>query len=312
MTKATENDEGRGATGLVFSIQRFSLQDGPGIRTTVFLKGCPLRCDWCSNPESQSSGIEIMYRQSNCQACGACVQACGIGAISFEGDWPSLDREACTLCLDCVKACPNGALETTGQYMDWKDVVEEAGQDEPFYNNSGGGVTLSGGEPLFQADFACRVLKGCRERGLRTAVDTCGYAPWEDLRRALEYTDLVLFDLKHLDPAKHQQGTRVRNELILDNLKRTAASKSARIWIRIPVIPGYNDSEAFFQELASVLKETPVEKVSLLAYHKWGESKYHALGREYPLAEMAVIDKGELEPFKTMLEEAGLNVTIDH
>jgi pyruvate formate lyase activating enzyme len=214
--------------------------------------------------------------------------------------------------MDCVDACLNGALEATGDRLTVEEVVNEACKDELFYSNSGGGVTLSGGEPLLQAEFACRLLKVCKERGLQTALDTCGHASWDALQKALEYTDLVLFDLKHLDPEKHLKGTRVGNDIILENLKKTVQSNKARIWIRIPVIKDYNDSKEHFQKIATVLKEIPVEKVSLLAYHEWGKAKYTALGREYPHNSNGALDKERLNPLKEILEAAGIKVTIDH
>ena len=310
----TKNMEpaGNGESGMVFSIQRFSLQDGPGIRTTVFLKGCPLRCEWCSNPESQAMQTEIMYRRQNCRACGACRDACPVGAVVFEDDWPRLDRDACTLCLECVAACPHGALEATGKRMGVDEVVEEACRDEIFYGNSGGGMTLSGGEPLAQPEFARLLLAGCRERGIRTALDTTGYASWEDMRRVLEFSDLVLFDLKHLDPDAHRERTRVDNGLILENLKKTVDSGLARVWLRIPVIPDFNDSEEFFHRLAGALEGLPVEKVSLLAYHQWGKTKYEALDREYPLKGLGVLSPETLEPLEAILRAAGVEVSIDH
>ena len=234
-------DHSSGSEGMVFNIQRFSLQDGPGIRTTLFLKGCPLRCDWCSNPESQVLHPEIMFRIQNCKACGTCVEVCQVKAITLKDGTHHLDRKTCTLCMDCVDACPGGALQSTGKRMSVQEVVEEASKDELFYSNSGGGVTLSGGEPLFQGDFAFGLLKACKEKGLQTALDTCGHAPWDVMKRALEYTDLVLFDLKHLNLEKHLQGTGIGNDLILENLKKTVQSNQSRIWIRLPVIEHYND-----------------------------------------------------------------------
>jgi pyruvate formate lyase activating enzyme len=301
-----------GDEGTVFHIQRFSLQDGPGIRTTVFLKGCPLRCRWCSNPESQSPQPEILFRRQSCRSHRACVEACEVGAISIEDGAPQLDRAACTGCMDCAKACPSGALEISGQRMSVEEVVEEACRDELFYTNSGGGVTLSGGEPLAQPEFASRLLARCKERALHTALDTCGFGPWEALARLLEHTDLVLFDVKHLEPARHLEGTEVDNALILENLRRTLDSEKSRVWIRIPVIPGYNDSEEHFRQLAAFLGERPVEKVSLLGYHEWGRSKHVALGREYPLAHAQPLPKEQLAPLEQILSDAGIAVSIDH
>lgn len=297
---------------LIFNIQRFSLQDGPGIRTTVFFKGCPLKCWWCSNPESQHPKPELMHRNKNCQACGACVEICPSGAVSMENGAWRLNRDLCDLCFECVHACPGGAIDISGSMMSLDDVIEEAAKDEPFYKNSGGGVTLSGGEPLFQAEFAVNLLKGCRERGLHTCLDTCGYAPWETLNRALDHTDLILFDLKHIDLESHIEGTLASNELILENLEKLAEAGKSRIWIRIPVIPDFNASVMLFQKIAERLNGQPIEKVSLLGYHEWGKSKYEALGRDYLPNKTRPSRDLNLEPFKDVLEAAGLDVTIDH
>jgi pyruvate formate lyase activating enzyme len=305
-------DPNDGTEGVVFSIQRYSIQDGPGIRTTVFLKGCPLRCNWCSNPESQSPHPEIMFRKQQCQKCGTCADVCEIGAVTLIDGTPSLDRGTCTMCMDCVEACPSGALEISGRRMMLEDVVEESCKDELFYTNSGGGVTLSGGEPLSQPGFSARFLKACKDRSIHTALDTSGHATWQVMKSVLEYTDLVLFDLKHLSPEKHLEGTQAKNDLILENLRKTLDSKAARVWIRIPVIPGYNDAAPYLKELALVVAEMRAEKVSLLGYHQWGKAKYEALGREYPHREVDVLLKARLEFTKRLMESEGIEATIDH
>ncbi len=304
--------EGDLLEGLIFNIQRYSLQDGPGIRTTVFFKGCPLRCTWCSNPESQDPDPEIMHRSLKCQGCGECVQACPRKAIKIEEGKARIDRAICDRCLKCAEACLNGALETTGKRISVGEAVHECCQDEPFYRNSGGGVTLSGGEPLFQPAFALRLLKACKEKSLGTVLDTCGYAPWEVVEEILTYTDLILFDLKHLDPERHRKGTGRGNDLILGNLKRIFQSEGTRIWIRIPLISGYNDSEEYAGEVARTLARGRVEKVSLLPYHEWGRPKYGFLGRTYPFNGPGFIDQDRLETIKTILEAEGLPVTIGH
>jgi pyruvate formate lyase activating enzyme len=301
-----------GTQGMVFDIQRYSIQDGPGIRTTVFLKGCPLRCEWCSNPESQNPHPEIMFRSKQCQKSGTCADVCDIGAITLIDGAPSLDRSACTMCVDCVEACPSSALEVSGKPMAVDDVVDECCRDELFYTNSGGGVTLSGGEPLSQPEFSTLVLKACKDRSIHTALDTSGHATWQIMKTVLEYTDLVLFDLKHLSPEKHFEGTQARNDLILENLRKTLDSKEASVWIRIPVIPGYNDAGPHLQELAFVVAEMRAEKVSLLGHHRWGESKYEALGRESPYGGVAVLPRAKLEMVKRVMETKGIEVTIDH
>jgi pyruvate formate lyase activating enzyme len=214
--------------------------------------------------------------------------------------------------MDCVEACPSGALEVSGRRMKLEDVVDEACRDELFYVNSGGGVTLSGGEPLSQPAFARRFLEACRERSIHTALDTSGHASWQVMERVLEHTDLVLFDLKHLSAEKHLTGTRARNDLILENLRRTVDAKDTRVWIRIPLIPGYNDTPLHLKELALAITGIPAEKVSLLGFHQFGRSKYRALGREYPYDEVEPLPKESLESAKGILEARGIEVTIDH
>ena len=301
-----------GSEGVVFHIQRYSIQDGPGIRTTVFLKGCSLRCQWCSNPESQEPHPEILFRGQQCQKSGACAKACEVGAIELIDGAPRLDRSACTRCMDCVEACPSDALEIAGRLMKLEDVVDEACRDELFYTNSGGGVTLSGGEPLSQPEFSRRFLEACKDRSIHTALDTCGHGSWQVMEQVLEHTDLVLFDLKHLSPRKHLDGTGATNDRILSNLRRTLESNGVRVWIRIPLIPGYNDSTPHLKELALALRQTSAEKVSLLGFHHWGRPKYQALGREYPYASADALSRTTLELAKTVLEARGIAVTIDH
>jgi pyruvate formate lyase activating enzyme len=196
--------------------------------------------------------------------------------------------------------------------MTLEEVVDEVCRDEAFYHNSGGGVTLSGGEPLFQPDFSLNLLRKCRDRGLSTCLDTCGFAPWDTLDRLLAYADLVLFDLKHTDPRSHLEGTGAGNDRIMDNLKRLTASGRNRVWVRIPVIRGFNDSDTFFREVYEILRGMRVEKVSLLGYHEWGKSKYTALGRKYPLDGVGSCNEGSLEPYKHFLEGQGFHVSIDH
>jgi pyruvate formate lyase activating enzyme len=305
-------DPDEAVEGVVFNIQRYSIQDGPGIRTTVFLKGCPLQCEWCSNPESQKPHPEIMFRSQQCQKWGGCADVCDVRAITLIDGTPSLERATCTLCMDCIEACPSGALEVSGRRMTLDAVVEESCKDELFYTNSGGGVTLSGGEPLAQPEFSRLLLKACADRSIHTALDTSGHATWPIMKSVLEYTDLLLFDLKHLSPEEHLAGTGATNDLILENLRKTLDSKMARVWIRIPVIPGYNDDDPYLKKLALALAEMRPEKVSLLGYHEWGRSKYGALGREYPCNGIVALPKARLDSIKRTLEAAGIEVTIDH
>jgi pyruvate formate lyase activating enzyme len=308
---ATETDAGV-PQGKVFCIQRYSIQDGPGIRTTVFFKGCPLRCAWCSNPESQNLHPEIMVRRQKCEGRGECVTACPRDALELVEGEVRIDRSLCDLCMDCVEACPTGVLKVTGSEITIEEAVHECCQDEPFYRNSDGGVTLSGGEPLHQPEFALCLLKACKEKSLSTALDTCGYAPWEVLEAILSYTDLVLFDVKHLDPEIHRKGTGVDNLLILENLRKTIDSGIARVWIRIPLIPGYNDSEEHAREVARTVAKWSVEKVSLLNYHEWGKPKYDFLGMDYPFEGEVSEDQQKSERMRDIIEAEGLSVTIGH
>ena len=228
--------------GQVFDIQKFSLHDGPGIRTTVFFKGCPLNCWWCHNPESQALGLEMMYQARRCIRCGACEAACSYGAISRNGDFVSTDREKCTLCGACVESCYAEAREIVGKEMTVAQVMTEIERDVTFYDESGGGVTFSGGEPLLQRDFLCSLLMACKDRDIHTTLDTCGFVAWETLDRARRFVDLFLYDIKLMDDAKHREFTGVPNDQILNNL-RMLSEQGHNVVLRLPIIPGVNDDE---------------------------------------------------------------------
>ncbi|MFA5065839.1 MAG: glycyl-radical enzyme activating protein [Dehalococcoidia bacterium] len=298
--------------GLIFNIQRYSIHDGPGIRTTVFFKGCPLHCRWCSNPESISPQPEIMVRETRCNGCRRCIEVCSPGALSLASTGLWLDREKCDLCLKCIGACWEDAIEVAGQYMTLNEVVEECRRDEPFYRNSGGGVTLSGGEPLMQADFALALLNSCKELGYNTALDTCGQVTWSVLDRALDIADLVLFDIKHLDADEHRDGTGVDNKLILSNLEKAMSSGKSRIWIRIPVIPGYNDSNQYMEGLARKLSGMKAEKVSVLGYHEFGRPKYQSLGKAYQLGGRKPLGGERINEIVDIFKSAGLDATAGY
>jgi pyruvate formate lyase activating enzyme len=270
----TQNNE----RGAVFDIQRYSIHDGPGIRTTVFLKGCPLRCYWCQNPESQSAKPEILFDASKCTGCGACVAACAAGASRLSEGKSVIDREACRGCGKCVEVCLNEARRLVGKEMTVEEVMQPVLKDVRFYENSGGGVTLSGGEPTAQPDFASALLRRCKELGLHTVMETCGYAPWPVFERLLQHTDLVFYDLKHMDPGKHFAGTQVKNLTILENAKRIHSLKP--MIVRVPLIPGFNDSPAEIEATVRFVKtELPSTPVELLPYNKLGEGKYGRLDR---------------------------------
>jgi len=300
-----------GKEGIIFNIQRYSIHDGPGIRTTVFLKGCPLRCKWCSNPESINPFPELFLRQERCDQCGQCLDICIPKAISYDNDTIQIKRVDCNLCMKCIEVCPLNVINSIGKKTSINEIISEVMQDELFYNNSGGGVTISGGEPLFQLEFTLNLLKEFKKKALHTTIDTTGYAKSEDLDKILPYTDLILFDIKHLNPEIHQKGTGVANDLILKNFK-TCLKRGMKIWVRVPIIPDFNDSSQYIAKLAKYLSEEPVEKISLLKYHEWGKHKYKYLDRVYPLKDTNFISDVQIQDFKNIIESYGLKVTIDY
>ena len=294
--------------GIIFNIQRFSINDGPGIRTTVFMKGCPLKCQWCCNPESININQEIMIHNIKCIHCGKCKEICPENAIlSIDGD-RRIDFSKCNFCMKCLSVCPTKTLECIGNFISVDEVMREVRRDSLFYQNSGGGVTLSGGEPLLQWEFTQSILKACKEEGLHTALDTCGYASWEAAEEVLKYVDLVLFDVKHTDTELHLKGTGVSNTLILQSLERIASQM--RTWIRFPVIPGFNDSQKNIKEVAYLASRYGVEKVSLLPYHEFGKSKYEKLGRDYLFQCTDKVSEKYLEEIRRVFIEKGIQVTL--
>ena len=263
--------------GQVFDIKHYAVHDGPGIRITIFLKGCPLNCAWCHSPESQSKSPELLFHQEKCIGCGNCVDACPVDAVKSPGE---IDREACNVCGACAAVCYSDAIEVIGEEKTIQQVLAEIEKDRELLMVSNGGVTLSGGEPMAQPEFTIELLRLLKKEGYHTALDTCGYAPWGKLEQALDYTDLVLFDLKHMDAPTHQRYTGVSNELILENLDRTSGLGKP-IWVRIPLIPGVNDSREHVKTLVEYVRGLNVERTFFLPYHEIGVPKYEALNREY-------------------------------
>ncbi len=296
--------------GLIFNIQRYSVHDGPGIRTTVFMKGCPLRCLWCCNPESQLTHNEIIHRNSLCNKCGRCVEACEPRSIRLVNSGVCIDRDSCTACGKCIEACYPGALAFVGQNMSVEEVLEEVEKDALFYRNSNGGVTISGGEPLAQADFVSSLFEACHEKGLHTTLDTCGYTGAQTLKRVLTDVDLVLYDLKHMNPLRHREITGVSNDISLRNARAIARLEIAMV-IRIPIIPTINDTVENLRAAADfVAQMKSVKKVQLLPYHRAGLGKYHNLDRDYCIEGIEALQEEDLLWIKEVVESYGLECEI--
>lgn len=275
----TEYREGNTIAGFIFNIQKFCVNDGPGIRTTVFLKGCPLHCRWCHNPESQSSAPEILFYADKCRLCGKCAAVCPNHCHAFDGGVHTFDRTHCSGCFACA-AIGCGALEQAGKEMTADEVMEEVLKDRIFYENSGGGVTLSGGEPLYQFAFSLELLKAAKEAGLHTAMETCGFTSSRNIRTIAGYTDLFLFDCKETDPDLHRRFTGVDNRLIMENMALLDMLKK-EIILRCPIIPGSNDREGHLKGIAAVANRfDSISRIELEPYHAMGEGKYRSLGLE--------------------------------
>ncbi len=292
--------------GIVFNIQKFSVHDGPGIRTIIFLKGCSLRCDWCSNPESQRLNRELAYNPNKCltdQACGRCRDVCPRQALSVGDDGKMIwDASACDHCLLCAEACPNHALNVYGYEISVEDALKRVEEDEAFYSRSGGGVTLSGGEPLFQAEFALALLREARKRRIDTCIETCGNVPWEVLEEAGRYLNSIYYDIKSVDKKAHNRHVGASNELILGNLARLKQTyPELLVRVRTPVIPGFNDSAEAIAGIVDFIRDMTNIDYELLAYHRMGSPKYGYLGRDYLLKGLDNLPKEKFEELRELV-----------
>jgi len=295
------------AKGTIFDVKRFCVHDGPGIRTTVYFKGCPMRCWWCHNPESQLFEHELAYRASRCLRCYACLDACPSRAISANGKGNLIDREKCDVCGKCVYSCSIEALEIVGRDVTDKDLVREIRDDMVFYEESGGGVTFSGGEPLSQPEFLLACLKECRKAGIHTAIDTCGYAPTETVETIAPFADLWLYDLKIIDDYRHTQFTGVSNSLILENIARLA-DIGASIVIVTPLVADVNDDDDNITGIAEFAQDLGIGNISILPYHDIGVGKYDLIGGSRPFSELKSPSDSRIVEIEKTLLSYGLNV----
>jgi pyruvate formate lyase activating enzyme len=296
-------------TGTCFNIQRYSVHDGPGIRTTVFLKGCPLSCTWCHNPEGLSRELELIVVQDRCVGCGACVEACPNPPVVNADGRAVTDRRSCLRCGSCVDVCVAGARRLVGQPMTVGELLTEIERDRAFYEESGGGVTFSGGEPFEQHEFLLACLRACRERGLHTAVDTSGHAPRDVILEAATLTDLFLYDLKLLDEARHQELVGVPLAPVLDNL-RALDEAGAQIWIRFPLIPGVTDSMDNVNALGRRVASLRTRRVHLLPFHRMAADKYARIEREWEHAGLEDVSEDRVKEAAEALGAMGLDVRV--
>ena len=299
----------------IFNKQKYNMYDGPGVRTLVFCKGCPLRCKWCSNPEGLERKYQIMFKPTTCVSCGSCVPVCPqkIHSISSSGEH-IIDRSIdCIGCGQCVEACVPDALKVAGEQVPISELLEYVEQDRAFYDQSGGGVTLGGGEVTSQPEAAINLLQACKQEGLHTAIETCGYTKKETILRFAEYVDLFLFDLKHIDPDRHFELTGVRNEMILENLEELIMKRN-HVKVRMPMLKGINDSEAEIRGVIEFLKPfrefKNFEGIDLLPYHKLGVNKYVQLGMDYPIEGDPSLDDADLDRIEGWIREYDFPVSV--
>ena len=290
------SEEHESTQGAIFNFQSFSIHDGPGIRTTMFLKGCPLHCPWCSNPESINPAIQIKTSPEKCGGCKKCSDVCESGALSMDNGKVGFEHILCTDCLACAGVCESGCITKIGALISADEAIDKLLRDRPFYENTNGGVTISGGEPLFQHEFVSDILRRLHKQGVHTAVDTSGFAVPEAFAGIIDNVDLFLFDIKHLDREKHRSTIGVDNDIILNNLKECAAR--TQVWTRTPLIPGFNDDLEVTDAIVDLAHEVGAQRCCFLPVHRWGEHKYSRLGLANPYEHIREFLAGELHIWK--------------
>ncbi|MBN2325330.1 MAG: glycyl-radical enzyme activating protein [Spirochaetes bacterium] len=295
--------------GLIFDIKRLSTDDGPGIRTTVFMKGCPLRCDWCASPESLTTVPEISFNEDKCVRCGLCATVCSTGTQKIHGTRREIAWENCSHCGECVRVCPSTALRMIGRPVTVEELVAEVEKDRTFFENSGGGVTMSGGEPTLQLDFLERFLACCRGRGIHTALDTTGYIEWSRFEHIVDLVDLFLYDLKHVDDEAHKKLTGVSNRRILENLKKLV-QRGKNVIVRIPVIPDRNDTQKNISQSRDFISSLGIRRVDLLPFNKAAGSKYRLIGKKYACEDLQPLPDGKMNRIKAEFDAAGIETSI--